>query len=82
MDIFNFFESRDKDLEATILAEKEMEVASTINVKIYSCCRSRNQKTDMDEVMEDVATSLHEYTLLKAELSIWNAKSKIQKILE
>ena len=33
MDIFNFFVSRDLDLEATILAERELEVPSRSVVK-------------------------------------------------
>ena len=66
MDIFNFFASRDMDLEATILAERALEVPSRRAVEDIVVEEDIPTITDADEVMEDV-DSLSEYTLSRAE---------------
>ena len=67
MDIFNIFASIDLDLEATILAEKELEVPSTSKVENTVVEEEVTRTTDTDEVMEDVE-SLPKYTLSRAEV--------------
>ena len=62
MDIFSFFASRDLDLEATILAERELEVPSTSTVENIIVEEEIPWTTDTDEVMEGVE-SLPEYTI-------------------
>ena len=66
MDIFNFFASRDMDLEATILAERALEVPSRRVVENIVVEEDIPAITDADGVMEDV-DSLSEYTLSRAE---------------
>ena len=53
MDIFNFFASGDLDLEATILAEKELVVPSNVNVENTVVEEEVTRTTDADEAMED-----------------------------
>ena len=78
MDIFNIFASRYVDLEATILAEKELEVASIVNVENMNKIKS-TRTADVDEVMEDVAKSLHEYTYSTAEFFVLGMPSQKSK---
>ena len=66
MDIFNFFASRDMDLEATILAEKELEVPYNVMVEHNLVEEKAPELVDADEVMEDI-NPLSEYTLSRAE---------------
>ena len=57
MDIFNFFASRDLDLEATILAGKELEVALILNVENAVVAVEETSTNDVDEVMEETRTT-------------------------
>ena len=79
MDIFNVFASRDVDLEAIILAENELEVASEINVENIVVTDEEVRTPDADEVMEDVTTIMHEYTLSKVEFFYLDCKVKNPK---
>ena len=78
MDIFNFFASRDMDLEATILAEKELEVPSNVMVEHNLVEEKAPELVDADEVMEDI-NPLSEYTLSRAEKFYMNCAVKNPK---
>ena len=79
MDIFNFFVSSDLDLEATILAENELEVSTERRVEHVDVIEEEFKTSDTDEVMEDVTTALHDYTLSKAEFFYLECKIKNPK---
>jgi len=51
MDIFNFFATRDLDLEATILAEKERE---GVTERIQPVVNEEMLPANADEIMEEV----------------------------
>ena len=68
MDIFNFFASRDLDLEATILAEKELEVLSIDEVENRVVVEDTTRATDVEEAMDFGFDSLPEFTLSRAEM--------------
>ena len=78
MGIFNFFASRDVDLEATILAEKELEVPSISIVENTVVEEEVTRTTEADEVMEDVE-SLPKYTLSRAEFFYLDCQVKNPK---
>ena len=67
MGAFNFFVTRDLDMEATILAEDELEVATQTKVEI-GVIEEEVKTPDTDEIMKDVTSSLQDYTFSKAEI--------------
>ena len=70
MDIFCFFISRDMDLEATILAEKEPAIVTErfhVNEEV-GVGNEEVKTTDADEVMEDISSTSFESGFSKAEL--------------
>ena len=68
MDIFNFFASRDLGLEATILAEKELEVPSILEGENIVVEEEITRTTDAEDAMEIVVESLQDFILSKAEI--------------
>ena len=68
MDIFNFFASRDLDLEATILAEKVLKIPSIVEVENIVVEEDITRTTDAEEAMDIGVESLPDFTLSKAEI--------------
>ena len=68
MDIFNFFVSRDLDLEATILAEKVLGVPSIVEVENIVIEEDITRTMDAEEAMDIGVESLPDFTLSKAEI--------------
>ena len=82
MDVFGFFVSRDMDLEAIILAEKEPTIV-TERVRVNADVDVINEEvkaTDADEMMEDVTLHYLNLFILKQKCSIWIANSPILRM--
>ena len=79
MDIFNFFATRDLNLEATILAGNELAMVTARETKNIGVITEEVKTPDTDEIMEDVVFTLHDLHFQKQKCSIWNANLKIQR---
>ena len=67
MDIFRFFASRDMDLDATILAEKELAIVADRGIKNNSAIEEEVKTQEADEVMKDVESTQHNKEVSRAE---------------
>ena len=68
MDIFNFFATRDLDLEATILAEKEREGVTERIQPVVDIIDEEMLPANADEIMEEVMLAPYEFRYSKAEM--------------
>ena len=67
-DIFNFFATRDLDLEAPILAEKEWEGVTERIQPIVDIIDKEMLPANADEIMEEVMLAPYEFRYSKAEM--------------
>ena len=68
MDIFNFFASRDVDVEATIFAENELANVTENRSTDIGVVAEENKTPDVDEIMDDVMFTQIEFRFSKAEI--------------